>query len=122
VVEPNTSPGEAPAPGGIERRRSERHPCDLQPVCSEWGSGELTARLRDISTDGVGLVTPVRIRPGKVLVLKLQKPSGGLSRPILVRVIHSSPQPDGAWWSGGVFVRRLSTTELASLLQADQAR
>jgi hypothetical protein len=108
----------------VERRGAERFPCDLQPFWTEWGSGQgesSAARVNNISTTGISLDTPVRIRPGSVLVLKLLSPERGLSRPLLVRVIHSSAQPDGRWLSGGAFVRRLSDSELARMLSAGPA-
>jgi hypothetical protein len=113
---------EAPKPGPHEtaateedRRRAERYDCDLQPLVREWGSstGESgMARVCNISRTGIALLTPARVRPGRVLVLKLTGAGGGFARPVLVRVIHSTRQPDGLWLSGGAFVRRLSEEEL----------
>ncbi len=102
-----------------DRRHAERHPCDLQPFWTEWGSGRgesPLARVRDISAGGIGLLTGCRIRPGSVLVLRLFSESQGMSRPLLVRIIHSHPQPDGQWLSGGAFVRRLSDEDLEAVL------
>ena len=107
---------------GDERRRAERYACGLQPLISEWGSsvGESSfARVRDISTTGVGLITPARVRPGRVLVIKLQFEGQRQSRPLLVRVIHSTQQGDGSWVSGGSFVRGLSEDELGAILEAE---
>lgn len=104
-----------------DRRRAERFPCGLQPVISEWGAatGEShMASVANISVTGLALLTPSRISPGRVLVIRLMSKEGGLSRPILVRVIHSTQQPDGTWYSGGAFVRRLSDKEINLIVQA----
>jgi hypothetical protein len=111
-------PGAVPN-AAAERRGAERFPCDLQPFWAEWGSGggeSAAARVHNISTTGISLDTPVRIRPGSVLVIKLLSKERGLSRPLLVRVIHSTQKPDGRWLSGGAFVRRLSDKDLQTIL------
>lgn len=116
---------EAPAASADDRRRAERYPCEMQPLISEWGSntGESSmARVHNISTTGLALLTPARVRPGRVLVIKLQSETLGQSRPLLVRVIHSTQQSDGSWLSGGAFVRRLSEEEIAIILRDGQAR
>src|SRR5262245_7294184 len=100
---------------GRERRGAQRYPCDLQPCWTESGSalGESAdARVYNISATGISLDTPGQVRPGSVLVVKLLSPQSGLSRPLVVRVIHSTAQPNGRWLSGGAFVRRLSDKDL----------
>ena len=111
--------GARETPAGSERREAERFPCDVRPFWGEWGTGRCaaTAQVRDVSTTGIGLLMPCWIRPGQVLVIKLCGAVRGLNRPLLVRVIHSTRQPDGHWLCGGTFVRRLTEVELRRLLQ-----
>jgi hypothetical protein len=110
---------EESAATGVERRAEERYPCNVRPFWGECGSGRYatTGQVRDISATGIGLLMPCWIRPGQVLVLKLYKESQALTRPLLVRVIHCTRQPDDRWLCGGTFVRRLTEGELQLLLQ-----
>ena len=75
-------------------------------------------QIDNISTTGLCLRTPQRVRPGSVLVLTLPDVARGPSRPLPVRIIHSTRQPEGHWLSGGAFVRRLSEPELEAILAA----
>jgi hypothetical protein len=108
---------------GAERRQAERFSCDQHSFVSEWGGTDNeteAARVHNISTTGIALLTPNRLRPGRVIVIKL-KAAGGLSRPLLVRVIHSTQQSDGQWLTGGAFVRGLTEEELRDILTAESA-
>ena len=121
MSETQTSRSSDVAASGAERRGAERFACDLSPQVSEWGAGpgeSSLARVRDVSATGLGMVTPACIRPGRVLVLKLTSDARGLSRPLLVRIIHSTQQADGNWLSGGAFVRPLTEEELDPILDA----
>jgi hypothetical protein len=113
--------GEARAgePAAAERREAERFPCDLVPLCREQGSsrGEwLALRVHNISATGIALITPQKLRPGTVLVIRLAGSTRPMSRPIVVRVMHASAHGDGGWLTGALFVRRLSPAALQELL------
>lgn len=104
---------------GAERRVAERFPCDLAPTCHEQGSGRgewVALGVHNISATGIGLVTPHRLRPGTALVIRLTSGARGVSRPLVVRVMHATDQGDGSWLTGAVFVRRLSPQGLRELL------
>jgi hypothetical protein len=103
---------------GAERRVAERFPCDLELSCREQGSirGEWQAlRVQNISATGIGIMAPHKLRPGAVVVIRLASPTRGVSRPIVVRVMHTTPL-DGAWLTGVMFVRPLSAESLRELL------
>jgi hypothetical protein len=124
-ADPDSRPAGSEPPEGndldcVERRGAPRYPCDLEPFWMHWGSTgaeSAAARVSNISATGVCLETPGRIRLGSVLVLQLLRPAQGMSRPLVVRIIHSTAQPTGRWLSGGAFVRRLSDRDLQALLQ-----
>jgi hypothetical protein len=81
-------------------------------------SGESrVASVHDISETGISLRLKRRINPGTVLVLRLQHKDGALSRPLSVRVMHATHQPDGDWLTGCMFIRMLSSEELRTLVQ-----
>jgi PilZ domain-containing protein len=103
---------------GVERRVEERFPCDLELSCREQGSvrGEWQAlRVQNISATGIGLMAPHKLRPGAVVVIRLASPTRGVSRPIVVRIMHATAF-DGAWLTGVMFVRPLGAESLRELL------
>jgi hypothetical protein len=112
-----------PSPGlsalHADRRREERYACALQPfwrVAGEEGAESLPAGVRDISASGIGLLLAEPLKPGTVLVISLQASAGRLSRPLPVRVMHATAQPEGGWLVGCQFVRRLTAQDMAALL------
>jgi hypothetical protein len=103
---------------GAERREAERFPCALESAGRELGPGQgewLALRVHDISVTGIGLITPQKHRPGTVLVIRLASRTRGVSRPLVVRVMHVTAHDDG-WLTGAMFVRRLSDESLQDLL------
>lgn len=103
-----------------ERRASVRYPCNLQPSWRELGSNRGFSRIgkvHDISAAGIGLVVERLIKPGTVLVVHLQTIDQRLTRPLPMRVMHATAQPEGTWLVGCEFVRKLSNEDLQSLLR-----
>jgi hypothetical protein len=102
-----------------ERRGAPRDSCNMRSVVTEGQTlGEsIVVRVHDISATGIGLVTPERLAPGRVLVVKLRSEKGEWIRPVAVRIIHSTIQADGDWLCGGAFARRLSGEDLARILE-----
>jgi hypothetical protein len=103
-----------------DRRTAERYPCNLKPSWRSWGKpgGESwSAAINDISTTGISLLINYWMKPGTVLVIKLQNSNHRLTRPLPVRVMHATERADGEWLIGCAFVRRLSEPELQAILQ-----
>jgi hypothetical protein len=101
-----------------DRRRAERYPCGLQPFWRVEGQQQADsppARVENISTTGIGLRVSEAIKPGTVLVIKLQSADRRLSRPLPARVMHATPQEEGGWLVGCQFVRRLSEEDMQAL-------
>jgi hypothetical protein len=115
-------PVETPAAriaAGLDRRGAERYPSDVQPSWRMLGgqTGESrVGKVHNISTTGISLMLKHWIKPGKVLVVRLQSREGNLSRPLPVRVMHATAQVDGDWLVGCMFVRTLSGEELQMLV------
>jgi hypothetical protein len=102
----------------VERREADRFPCEIQPSWSIWGKGwneSWDAKVHDISVSGICLLLRRWVKPGTVLVIKLQTPEQRLSRPLPARVMHATQQSDGSWKVGCAFVRRLSDEDLHTL-------
>jgi hypothetical protein len=72
--------------------------------------------VRDISVGGVGLVLERRFEPGTVLAVVLGGDSSRAGRPLLVRIAHTRALRGRRWQLGCVFLSRLSSDQLESLL------
>jgi hypothetical protein len=110
---------EAPS---FDRRGAARYSCDGQPfwrLAGPCSADSSLAGVRDVSTTGIGLCSKERLKPGIVFVLTLQGRDQRLSRPLPVRVMHSTRQEDGDWLVGCQFVRRLTEQDLHALLGAE---
>jgi hypothetical protein len=69
----------------------------------------------------VSLRLGCEVRPGAVLVVALEGLGGRFSRPLLVRVMHAQPRPDGSWRAGCAFVKPLTDGDVQALLLAAPA-
>jgi hypothetical protein len=104
-----------------ERRCAERLPCGLQPFWRVEGQEQVEsppAQVENISATGIGLRVREPLKPGMVLVIKLQNRAGRLSRPLPARVMHATLQTDNSWLVGCQFVRRLSDEDMHALVNA----
>jgi hypothetical protein len=89
------------------------HPCRLLHVTEE---GPWLVTVRDISTDGVGLITDEPFRTGFLLTIELPMPGTGKFSVRLIRIRHSRKHPNSnSWTLGCEFVTPLSQIELESL-------
>jgi hypothetical protein len=110
------SPAAAALP---ERRAAVRYSSQLEISWRLFGTktGQWwTVLVRDLSTSGIGLVFPFALKSGALLVVQIQTDRTQVERPLLTRVEHVTPQPNGTWLAGCRFVRKLSEAELQSLL------
>jgi hypothetical protein len=73
-------------------------------------------RIQDISAQGVGLVTNQSFIQGSVLVLRFPGTSLETKTPLLVRVKHLQPLPEGQFKVGCTFVVPLTDEQLAELI------
>jgi hypothetical protein len=102
--------------GTGSRRATQRHPSRLRTPCHlrlATEEGKWLAAIRNISADGIGLLTNRPFRPGMMLTLEL--PMAGKTLPIRMRVLHARPQRKDWWAVGGQLVRKLSKAELDAL-------
>ena len=102
-----------------DRRGAERYSCDLRPfwrIAGEAHADAPPAIVQDISATGIGLHVRQALKPGTVLVLTLQTRDHRLSRPLPVRVMHSTALADGEWLAGCRFIRPLSGQDFRALV------
>jgi len=102
-----------------ERRAEERFPapahvdCDFaSPVLEDFGK----VRIKNISRNGIGLISPEDIAPGMLMAVRLVNPFKSFSRTMIVRVVQVTPQVGGTFLIGGVVDPPLTYEELSSLI------
>jgi hypothetical protein len=100
---------------GPERRTQPRHSCAYDVpyrIDNQFG----TARIRDVSIGGIGMILPGAIRPGELLTVELPDPTRNSWRLKLLRVVHAEAQSDGGWRVGSAFTKTLTADELTTIL------
>ncbi|MFO0966421.1 MAG: PilZ domain-containing protein [Gemmataceae bacterium] len=107
----------APEPrcANAERRGDPRHFVDAAVSCRPVGDNaapNLTGRVRDVSTLGIGLVLPEPIEPGVLLDIDLINNRGNWVGAVRGRVVHNLRTSDGVWIIGCAFVSELDDAEL----------
>src|SRR5262249_5966993 len=92
-------------PDPAHRRAVERYPVNAETSCpfvarvaEDFGG----VRIKDISMQGIGLVTGRRVDPGTLLAVTLSNPARGFHKTVLVRVAHATAVPGGCL-VGGTF-------------------
>jgi hypothetical protein len=116
--------GREPRGPNEERRASVRHPAALMSLCRAVGGAigvRWPARVRDLSTLGIGLVASQRLRPSTLLEIDLETPSGRQVRAPLARVVHVEGEGDGTWVVGCAFTAELSNADL-QIFRAQRVR
>ncbi|MBL8799135.1 MAG: PilZ domain-containing protein [Planctomycetia bacterium] len=103
-------------PAGAERRASVRYYFSNDP--ERQPSAALTenrwaARVRDISSTGVGLLCDRAFDGGRLLRVEVQ--ATGTTIPLQVCVVRSVKQPGGAWLVGAAFTEKLSDEQLSAV-------
>jgi PilZ domain len=105
-------------PEPTDQRAAERFPVNtetccsfLSPVVADFGP----AKIRNLSMEGIGLLVSRRIEPGTLLAVTLSNPARAFAKTVLVRVVHTTPQPGGCL-VGGTFSTPLTYQELTTLV------
>jgi hypothetical protein len=106
-------------PERTARRAAERFPvnqetrCDFAaPVTEPLGP----VRIRDVSTDGIGLLLSKRVEVGSTLALGVSNAGKGFARTLLVQVAHVTHQVGGTYLVGGILSTPLTYDELRNLV------
>ena len=112
---PGPSPPSNPK---AERRVSVRYESSLKGSCQTLSAHRETsweAVIRDISSEGIGLLLVRRFEPGAVLSIELIDSRDEQPRVLLARVVHATTRPEGGWLIGCELVSPLSDEEVRSL-------
>ena len=99
-----------------KRRASIRYPC---PGIVHFISAAATetAWAVNLSLTGIGLLLRRRLDRDAPLSVRVHGLTHGMSRELMGRVAHSTPQSSGEWLVGCRFNAELSSQELMEILQ-----
>src|SRR5262249_31127210 len=102
-----------------EQRREPRYALPARTWCRlRRAIGNLTwqATVRNLSTEGIGLILNRPVKAGMLLTVELPGHDQEPRMVKMMRVPHAAPQPGGCWWvAGGRFASQLSDAELQRL-------
>jgi hypothetical protein len=101
----------------IERRTAERFASVREASCSPLSArhATLTVRLRDVSANGIGLLSPRRFERGTLLLIEVVG-DGEEQRSMLVgKVVHITAPSTGNWLIGCALVRGLNEDDVRAL-------
>ncbi|HEV3084261.1 MAG TPA: serine/threonine-protein kinase [Gemmataceae bacterium] len=115
VIVSEAAPGK---PAGSERRAAVRYGSKLHGACRALGAAKYSrwiARARDISANGICLVTNRRFHPQTVLVLELTGKEDGPTQFLLARVVRVECQAPRRWLIGCRLMSQLSEEALQQL-------
>jgi hypothetical protein len=76
--------------------------------------------VRDVSPSGLALYVNAALRPGSILLLKMENAAGWYSEPTLVRVRHVRALSTGCWLAGCSFTRKMNDEEFTRFLNDTQ--
>jgi hypothetical protein len=105
------------SPPKRERRVAERRPSSRVTSCSMIRlphAVPVNVQLRDISTSGIGLDSPVWVEPGSFLLITLAG-AGNFSRTLKVQVIHVTLK-NQKWILGCALATHLTAEEWRVLI------
>jgi hypothetical protein len=101
-----------------DRRAAPRYACGPQVLCqltTDPGAEPWLAWVRDVSTQGIGLVVDRRFAPGTPMLVELQT-DDGLTCTVTARVVRARAEGEAEWLIGCTLTRELDDDELEKLL------
>jgi len=109
-----------PVPSADEKRAWIRFSCEgerpAQATLLINPNNKIQAQVLNISPGGVGLATKRHCEPGTPLKIELIDASGQTSRPMQIRVVHSTSKGKEDWVIGCAFDTPLTEEDVAALL------
>jgi hypothetical protein len=102
-----------------DRRAAERFPVTANTTCefaAPLGEDLGPTRIKNVSTNGIGLLVSRPVQPGTMLTVAVVNKSKSFSKIMLVQVVHVTPSQGGTYLVGGQFVTPLTYQELTSLV------
>jgi hypothetical protein len=78
------------------------------PVLEDFGP----VRIKNVSLKGIGLICNEQVAAGMLMAVKITNAAKNLSKNLLVRVAHVTPQPGNTYLVGGTIDPPLTYEEL----------
>ncbi len=103
----------------LDRRVTVRYASNHQGRCSSPSAGDVpcwSAKVRDVSTRGIGLIFNCMLSPGTPLTVEIDSPDQEIALKLPARVIHATPLSPEEWLVGCAFLHWLTDAELQGLL------
>jgi hypothetical protein len=99
----------------VRHTSHQRNPARLTRAT---GEGPWMVRIRNVSADGVGLISNQPFKKGMLLTIELPTKNGQkLGTPKQIKITHAAQQGSNGWWIlGGVFSSRLTKEEMDALI------
>jgi len=106
-----------------DRRRAPRFTANRIATCSPLGEREtvLPVRVRDVSANGIGLLSTRRFERGTMLLLQIEEDGDSLPPLIIGRVMHVSAQADGHWLVGCALTRAFAQSDVRTFADDESA-
>ncbi len=104
-------------PSNKEKRAWPRFPSRFRTYCQSVKEDDeflWSVQIKDLSAQGMKIVTHRRFEPGTILRIGLIHEKAGI---LLTRTIHVKPTPEGDWSIGCTFPQKLNEEELRAWLQ-----
>jgi hypothetical protein len=107
----------------IERRAAERFASVREASCSPLSARNtaITVRVRDVSLNGIGLLSSRRFERCTLLLIEVQGEGESLPSLLVGRVVHITAQATGDWLIGCELVRGLSEEDVRALAGSEPA-
>jgi len=105
----------------LDRRAFVRYCPDRDLPCSVnvvLGGSSWTARLADLSTDGIAIISDCWLPAETTLLAKLDAAGDLACRTFLAHLCHATPRPSGDYHLGARLVNGLTKEQLREFMQS----
>jgi hypothetical protein len=109
---------DAPSPAS-DRRLARRFSSVRSASCSPLAERDtvLPVKVRDVSANGIGLLSTRRFERGTILLLQLEADSDSLPPLLVGKVVHVSAVGNGDWLLGCSLTRALAQADVRSIAE-----
>ena len=107
----------------LERRAFARYFLTPERGCSVnvvLGGSRWPARVADLSTDGIGILSDCWLPPETTLFVELSPTGTNPARTFLVHVRHATPKPSGGYQLGARLVNHLTEGEVREMVNSSE--
>ena len=103
-----------------ERRAFVRHQPSQELLCKVnvvLGGSYWTARVGDISTDGIGIISDSWLPAETTLVVEVRHPASSDCRTLLAHLCHATRRPSSDYQLGARVINHLTEEQVGALIE-----